>query len=1067
MTGMVDSNIHTLGFLGELVAPSSRAVAVRQGDAALSYAELHRRAALVSAELRARGVAAGTTVAVCLRDATWLIPTIIGILRAGMAYLPIEATWPSSRWAEAVRTAGTRHVFVEDDTAELVRPTGLEPVPVGSLPGSYTTDGGMPAPFPTGPAYLILTSGSTGAPKVVAVGHKAAAQSLRARSDVYQNPIRGFLWHSPSAFDSSVAGLFWTLAEGGTLVVPKPDERADPARLLALIREHEVSHVLCLPRVWREVLRLSGANDLEAVSTVIVAGEAVIPPVVAEHAAACPAELWNEYGPAEAAVWSTVHRCDPVADTDEVPIGRGRPGVTTHVVRPDLTECNPGEEGELLLSGPALAWGYAGSPGTTAEHFVPSPFLPGERAYRTGDRAVRRADERLVFRGRLDEEVKISGVRVSPAEVERSLLAAPGVGEAAVVAQPVGQDRVMLTGFVVAASEHDGSLDPARVRGDVTGRLPAVMVPARIEVLPALPRGATGKVDRAALVELADAGAEADLASAAAGPAPSYGEPGSPGAPLDTVLTVWRSVLRNDELTAETDLFAAGGDSISAVMISARLRERGLDATPFDIFRERTPRQVATLLAGRPVGDAPLDARETAPVPALPEQEPPPASMLWLPLLPVQRWFIHEAHASHLDHWNFSFGLSVEEGEPDLVRAALAEVAERHPMPAARFSCDGDPADPTAWRMRPGAGTVPMVIEFVDGDPHGSGADELVKESQSALSVREGPLARLLWIESSSGPARPRAVLIAHHLVMDAVSVRMILADLAAVVARRSDRRTGPALQVGAVPRIDEWAWASHDRAVTGAHDDEAATWRRIAEAAGGCLVDAPNGTEREARRTVNTLPAAVCSAFENATRSSPGVAERVLLAALVRALRLEFPAVSVAGVEVENAGRAGVPGSATAAVGWFTTFYPVAVDLSGAEDVTRAHAAASAALAEVPGDGSGYLVLAHGGGPAGTGLAALPPPPVGLNYLGRVETSLSLPEARLRLDPAPPGARSGSARRRHLYDLDVFLRDDEMVLTWTHPAGGVAAGHLEKLAAHVGEGIRACLEVEVTNAVG
>ncbi|XRQ05552.1 amino acid adenylation domain-containing protein [Actinomadura welshii] len=1056
--------------LDSLVAPPSAAPAVVHRGTALDYAALHGRAGGIAAELRRRGAAGGDPVGVCAADAFRLVPAIVGILKAGCAYVPFDPSWPTARIASAAGRIGLRHVVTDEETAADLGGTGLDLIRTDRLP-----EADAPAPAgATGSAYMILTSGSTGEPKAVAVGHRAAVQSLLARRTVYRRTVRAFLWHSPSAFDSSVAGLFWTLADAGTLVVPAPSERTDPARLLDLVRRHGVSHVLCLPRVWREVLRTARPGDLRDVETVIVAGEAVPPGLLAEHTAACAAELWNEYGPAEAAVWSTVHRCDPAGQSGghsgggagTVPIGRPRPGAEARVVRPDLTECEPGEEGEILLSGEALAWGYTGAPGLTAERFVPSPFAAGRRAYRTGDLAVRRADGALEFRGRADDEIKVSGIRVAPAEVERAMLAVPGVAEAAVVARPAGQGRVTLAGYVVP--DGSGGPTPGGVRAALGEILPAVMVPAVIEVVPGLPRGATGKVDRAALAARPPE-AEPEPAPTTAGTAPGT------GGPLDEVLAVWRAVLRDDALPADADLFAAGGDSISAVVICAQLRERGLTADPFEVFRERTPRGLAAMLGDRPRAEtapptaAPSTTGPDSPRPDGGDARPDRAVSPWIPLTPVQRWFV-ASYPDALDHWNFSVGLTVERGDPDLVRAALTEVADRHAMLAAAFECAGPPADPASWRCRPGGGAVPLTWEFLDGDLDGPEADGRIEEWQRSLRLCGGPVARLLWLESRRAPGRARAVLIAHHMVTDAVSTRIVLADLATEIARR---RGGPAAAPpGPAPHVGDWVREQDARLARGARAGETEHWARTAAAAASPLVDADPGTEGTARRTVGRVGGAVAAAFESAARDRPRAAEEILLAALAGAVRAEPGAPRALGIELESAGRTEASAAAVGAVGWFTAFYPVVVDLDGAADAPAARAAARAALSAVPGEGAGFLALAHGpqapgevpGQAPGQGLASVPAPPVGLNYLGRVASRLDLGDVRIGLDPAPPGTRAAAAPRRHVLDLDAFLYGGELILAWTHPAAGPAAEYAGRLAARVAEGIGACLDMEVSD---
>jgi amino acid adenylation domain-containing protein len=990
--------------LQELVGAGSDLPAVRHGGRVLSYPDLHAKAAAVAAEVVGRGMAAETPIGVCTSDPIEFVPAVLGILRAGCPYVPLDPSWPAARYGRVAERIGMPFALTGRESAQRLLAEGLA---VGRLDELRPDTAGAAEGRQGSLAYMILTSGSTGEPKAVAVEHASARESVLARRQVYGGRVRRFLWHSPPAFDSSVAGLFWTLADGGTLVVPEAEERTDPRRLLDLIRTERVSHVLCLPRVWREILALAAPGDLDGVRVTITAGEPLTGPVVAAHGKLCATPLWNEYGPAEGSVWATVHRCDPHDDTDVVPIGRARPGSDVLLMGEDLTPCGVGETGEIWLTGRAVARGYAGAPAQTAERFVP---VAGGRAYRTGDLAVRRPDGALEFRGRRDDQVKVAGIRVELAEVERALLAVDGVLDAAVLAHEVGEDRTAIAAFVVGLAAED-------VRTQVAAHLPAPMIPATVVELPELPRNSNGKIDRTGLTALLSTG-DPD-----AGGGERFDEP------LHTVIEVWRTVLRNQRLGPDADLFASGGDSISAVLICAGLGGHGVTVSPRDVFEARTPLRLAELIAAE---DRPLDEEPSsdaaAPVPAGPPPVPrrEPATVTFtdqpIPLTPIQRWLVDGGAPGH---WNFSVGLTVERGQADKVRAALAEVVDRHPMLSAAF----EPAPRSAdWRVRPGRGAVPMVIEFLDD---AALRGDRIAYWQRTLDLRHGPVARLLWFEAPG--TRPHVVLVAHHMVFDAVSWRIVMADL------------GNALRAPLPPRgsygLPDWV-ADHHRAIQkGAYDAELGHWLTTARRAAGTRLGIDPGTEGGAVRSVHRLPAVSAST-------------EVLLGAVAMAFHRVFPELPWLGVDLETHGRAAASAGA-GEVGWFTSFHPVAVALDAVSAPEEAVAAARDAVAGVPGAGDGYLALAHArDGLAGVAeLRTLPPPLLGLNHLGRLERSVPVGDARLTVDLESPMQRAPSARRRHAFDLDCVLVEGALVALWTAP--GPAGDHLTRLA----QEFTACLE--------
>ncbi|BEL08270.1 hypothetical protein Q0Z83_064610 [Actinoplanes sichuanensis] len=978
--------------LTDLIAGPSDATAVSHAGRRLTYRELHDAAARVATGLDRLSLGPDTPVGVCLDDPLTLVPAIVGVLRAGHPYLPFGADWPVQRISGAAERIGVSVVLSAGSAATRLREHGVPVVDVDRLGPAADV-----VPRESALAYLILTSGSTGTPKAVAVEHTAAVASTLARRDVYPGRVGGFLWHSPAAFDSSVAGLFWTLADGGALVVPDDDARTDPRRLLELIRAERVSHILALPRVWRSVLSLAGPGDLDHLRVVTVAGEAVPAGLAAEHAALCDAPMWNEYGPAEGSVWATVRRIDPAEDGADIPIGVGRPGLTVTVRHDDLRPCGPGETGEIWLSGPGLARGYAAAPRLTAERFLPDPSGTG-RAYRTGDLAELRPDGELLFRGRRDDQVKVSGIRVEPAEVERALLDVPGVLEAAVVGQSAAGSRTVLAAFLVLSPEQT----VADVRAAVSGVLPAALVPARISAVDGLPRNTNGKVDRRAL-------AETETREPAA---PTAAE--TPDPVRDRILLTWREVLRDPAVDAGTDLFAAGGDSITAVMICGRLGEVGLTVTPLDVYEARTPAALATLLAGRAPAAPAVAAAAGAPAPEDARRGGDP-----LPLTPIQRWFADTQPVAR-DHWNLSVGATVTAADPSAVRRALIEVLERHPILTARFADGPEPAG-AGWTMTPGAGGVPVAMEFV-ADLDDGETGELIAEWQRSLSLTDGPPVRLVWFEADD-PTRARFVLICHHTVFDAVSLRVVLDELAAVLGGH---------RLGAPASWRDWA-AHHTAEIAGgAYDGELPFWIATARVAGGSLDGLQPGCEGDAQRIDRRVTGPGVAAFARAIARSPELADRLLLSAVSRAFRDVFPRLAALGVDVERHGRpAGAPGAG--ALGWFTSFHPIAVGLPEAADAAGAAGAVREALDSVPGTGLGYLALAYGRPdlPGCAELRKLPAPLLRFNYLGRLDRGLSAGGAVLDVDLDLPEQRDPTAVRRNVFELDCVLIDDELIFRW------------------------------------
>ncbi len=435
---------------------SAESVAVTGPEGSLTYSQLVARATQVSGGLLATGAERGEIVGLFCDRCTELPVAVLGILQAGAAYLPLDPSYPPGRLRFMIRDAGvvtvvTTSALAPSVEAKLGATVRSVVIADGSdLPGESPraiANGvrGMPGPEGDQPssadldrlAYLIYTSGSTGTPKGVRVTHRNLAFSTGARPEVYEEVPERFLLLSPVSFDSSVAGLYWPLCSGGTVVVPPAGVERNPGELARFIREQDITHTLCLPSLYGLLLRDGDPDDLRSLRTVIVAGETCPADLVRQHFARLPeTRLFNEYGPSEATVWSSVYQVPHDFSGESVPIGAPVPGARIYVLgsgRP----VPAGAVGELWIGGPGVADGYLGRDAETEERFVVDPFAglgAMERLYRTGDRGRYTDQGLLEFLGRVDDQVKVRGYRIEPGEIEQRLRSHPSVSEVVVTA---------------------------------------------------------------------------------------------------------------------------------------------------------------------------------------------------------------------------------------------------------------------------------------------------------------------------------------------------------------------------------------------------------------------------------------------------------------------------------------------------------------------------------------------------------------------------------------------------------------------------------------------------------
>lgn len=593
--------------VSSFAATQPDALAVECDGSTLTYSELDACAARLASRLRAAGLGRGSNVALLFQPSIEMVVAVLGILRSGAAYVPLDPEHPDPRIAALVADARVGAVVVAQ--SELARAAQLgtpvfEAVETASE-GPVDVDAPQERVAATDPAYLIYTSGSTGEPKGVVVEHGQLAATTMARRLVYLgSPV--FLLVSPLAFDSSVAGVFGTLASGGRLVVATTEEVRDPEQLVRLVHRHRVNRLLCIPGLYGVLLDAAarvGMDRLAGLETVIVAGEVLPEELVDRHLALRGAEarLVNEYGPTESTVWASYQPvCGPGAARAQgpVPIGRPVPGVRLYVLDGEGRPVQVGGEGELVIGGALVARGYFGRPDATDLVFVPDPFTaaPGARMYRTGDIARWTDDGTLKFLGRRDRQVKIRGHRVELEAVEAALRKAPGVREAAVV---LNNDSSHVLGFVTMSPgvAADG------LREQVAACLPAAMVPSSIHALDRFPTTVNGKVDRAAL--------SAAHSVLHASPAPVRGLNETAGC----VAAAWAEVLQLAHVPTEANFFDLGGNSLSMFRLQDALEQRtGIRPSVVALFRHTTVAAQAALIrdGGSGPDEAPSDFRAAA-----------------------------------------------------------------------------------------------------------------------------------------------------------------------------------------------------------------------------------------------------------------------------------------------------------------------------------------------------------------------------------------------------------------------------------------------------------------------
>ncbi|PSB11065.1 non-ribosomal peptide synthetase [Pleurocapsa sp. CCALA 161] len=559
-----DKCIHHL--FEEQVRSTPDNVAVVFDDQQLTYKDLNQRANQLAHYLQKLGLQPGTLVGICVERSLLMLVGILGIIKAGGAYVPIDPTYPQARITWILENSQTPFLLTQQLLLETL--SQHQQVPKICLDTDWETIANHNQEnlaldlIPNNLAYIIYTSGSTGKPKGVRINHRNLVHSTCARISYYQQPVTRFLLLSSFAFDSSVAGIFWTICQGGTLYLPEADLPRDIPKLIESIDRDHISHLLCLPSLYALTLQESKPQALQSLQTVIVAGESCTQELVKRHLAKLPeTNLFNEYGPTENTVWSSVYHCQSEIP-GRIPIGKPIANVEIYILDSLLNPVPIQVPGEIYLGGTGIAQGYLDQPQLTAEKFIPHPFSQDldARLYKTGDLGQYLADGNIEFLGRSDRQVKIRGYRIELEEIELTLNQHPDLQESVVVVREEQTNYQSLVAYGVPHQESAPSIE--ELRYFLQEKLPNYMIPSVFVLLDNLPLTPNGKIDRQSLPRPEQVRSH------------NSGIFVAPRTPIEEILVeIWRDLLKVEQISIYDNFFDLGGHSLLTTQLLAKIRE--------------------------------------------------------------------------------------------------------------------------------------------------------------------------------------------------------------------------------------------------------------------------------------------------------------------------------------------------------------------------------------------------------------------------------------------------------------------------------------------------------------
>lgn len=998
----------------------------------LSYCELRQRATRLAIKVRAMGARPNALVAVAMEKGWEQAVAVLAIHASGAAYLPVDPDLPAERFRYLLEHGDVQVALSQSRIDAQLQPSwppGIRRICVDTE-SDEATDGPPPQTVQTSAdlAYVLFTSGSTGVPKGVMIDHRGPVNTCLDVNERFSvGAADRVLALSELSFDLSVYDLFGVLAAGGAVVYPEPQAAPDPAGWWEVATRERITVWNSVPALMQLVVEHCEDRGLRlppSLRLVMLSGD-WIPLTLPDRirALAPNTKVVSLGGATEASIWSILFPVDRV-DTawTSIPYGRPMRNQRFYVLDPAMEPCPPGVTGRLYIGGVGLARGYWKDTEKTSERFITHPRT-GERLYWTGDLGRYRPDGVIEFLGREDFQVKVQGFRIELGEIESALSQHAGVAAAAATlcGERFGPKRI--AAYVVPKGRPGPAAD--ELRRHVKERLPPYMVPAWFLTLDALPLTPTGKVDRKRLPE-PEPSAPALTAE-------------RPASQLETTLAaVWCELLEVGQVGVNDNFFELGGDSILAVRMVAKARQRGIELSPHQLFENPT---VASLAAVAQV-------QTTTPL-----ERPPESGRV--PLTPIQRRFF-ENEPPEVAHYNLAASLTCAGPvDPNALAEALAAVISHHEALRLRFERRAD-----GWHqtIAPHGGEAPVALI----DLRGAGDLETARARHHAslnasLDIVKGPIVRLALFDDGA-QSRSHLYLVVHHLAVDGVSLRILCDDLQTAYDLAS---RGEAIRLPhRTASFKQWAERVASYASSDVVRRELDFWTDEAHAGTRSLpLDFPGGanTEGSVLAVSTVLPARETQELiQRVPAAHQAHIDEVFLAAVSSALAEWMGPGSVL-VDLEGHGRDAVSDGLdlSRTVGWFTSIFPVLVDLRPGASPLEALACAKERLRGVPARGAGYGVLRYlAGDEAERRIRQRPSAELLFNYLGQVDAG-SREGFEVAWDLGGP-LRGPGARRFQLLRVGAWVSQGELHVQWSYSGNLHAPLTIERLAGRFAECLRA-----------
>ncbi|MFK8105307.1 MAG: amino acid adenylation domain-containing protein, partial [Saprospiraceae bacterium] len=908
----------------------------------LSYVALNERANQLAHHLIDKGVTKESLVCICLDRSLEMMIGILAIIKAGGAYVPIDPTYPAERINYILEDTAARFVMSMASQEEFL---GLAKVSeLVLLDKDWDTIAKGPKQNvaldlqPNNLAYVIYTSGSTGKPKGVLNQHSGIVNRLLWTQDQYQL-VAGedvVLQKTTFCFDVSVWELFWPIITGVKLVFATPEGHKDNAYLKSVIEAEAVTTMHFVPSMLEVFLPDIQKGDCPSLKRVLCSGEALKGSQVESFINRLPnAELHNLYGPTEAAIdvsyWAAP---TTAAEVSVVPIGKPVANTQLYVLNNGGQLAPIGVPGELFIEGIQVARGYHNRPDLTAERFVENTITPERSAvlYRTGDLVRWLPDGNIAYLGRMDHQVKIRGFRIELGEIEAKLQECPLVNSSIVMARPDASGNQQLVAYVIANETYDKQA----IQNFLKAQLPEYMVPSMMMELAVFPLNSNGKIDRKALPKF---DASELITNEYVAPRNELEE---------TLASIWKSLLNVSQVGIHDNFFELGGDSIISIQVVSRIKLAGYAMQPRDIFQYQTIASLAAVIKDRVNTVKVLTEQGVLEGPAK--------------LLPIQQWYF-EKDFSNLSHFNQANLFSLDSNVPVAhLDTALKAIVAQHDALRFRYTKEEQTA---AWTQEYGSYAGGLdIVELKETE-----AEKLSEEIEAAcqfyhenLSIERGELIRTVLLKTPNPKENNRLLIVIHHLAIDGVSWRIIL-DQFQLAMEALEK--GQAIDLG--PKSSsyrQWEAALEEYAVTDFVQAQLPMWQEVAAAYKSLPLDFTKADQpaNEMTSTMIALEEGLTESLLKDTNQAyhTGIND-ILLGAFAKTVS-KWSGQEKIVIGLEGHGREYISDEMdiTNTVGWFTTLYPICLEVKASNSTSDLIKSVKEQLRVVPKNGIGFGVLKH-----------------------------------------------------------------------------------------------------------